>query len=125
MEEPACGAQAPSPAAFDDLTLFPQSVYSPRSLHPSAKQVFMSGTSPGISQSLYWLALALTPGLGPTRGRKLAEQFPSVEDIFHASLTELEALNLHAQSAQSIALSKSLDSAPEHVANALAARVQI
>ncbi len=85
----------------------------------------MSGTSPGISQSLYWLALALTPGLGPTRGRKLAEQFPSVEDIFHASLTELEALNLQAQSAQSIALGKSLDAAHEEFAKAVAAGVKI
>ncbi len=85
----------------------------------------MSGTSPGISQSLYWLALSLTPGLGPTRGRKLAEQFPSVEDIFHASLTELEALNLQAQSAQSIALGKSLDAAHEEVAKSVAAGVKI
>ena len=85
----------------------------------------MSGTSLGITQSLYWLALSLTPGLGPTRGRRLAEKFPSVEDIFHASLTELEGLNLQAQSAQHIALGKSLERAHEEMAKASAAGTQI
>src|SRR5260370_34657775 len=79
----------------------------------------------GTSNSLYWLALALTPGLGPTRGRKLAEHFETVGDIFHASLTELEALNLQAQSAQHIALGKSLEMAHEEFAKALAGGVQI
>ena len=77
------------------------------------------------SNALYWLALALTPGLGPTRGRKLAEHFETVEDIFQASLTELEALNLQAQSAQSIALGKSLETAHEEFARAAAAGVDI
>lgn len=85
----------------------------------------MSGTSLQITQSLYWLALSLTPGLGPTRGRRLAEKFPSVEDIFHASLTELEGLNLQAQSAQHIALGKSLERAHEEMAKASAAGTQI
>ncbi len=78
-----------------------------------------------VSNSLYWLALALTPGLGPTRGRKLAEHFGRIEDIFQASLTELEALNLQAQSAQHIALGKSLEMAHEEFAKALAAGIQI
>ena len=74
---------------------------------------------------MYWLALLLTPGLGPTRGRKLVERFASIEDVFHASLTELEALHLQAQSAQHIALGKSLELAHEEVAKANAAGVQI
>src|SRR5258708_16614125 len=85
----------------------------------------MAASSPGVSNSLYWLALLLTPGLGPTRGRKLVERFASVEDVFHASLTELEALHLQAQSAQHIALGKSLELAHEEVAKANAAGVQI
>ncbi|HEY6307725.1 MAG TPA: DNA-processing protein DprA [Candidatus Angelobacter sp.] len=85
----------------------------------------MAAPASQISNSLYWLALALTPGLGPTRGRKLAEHFGKIEDIFHASLTELEALNLQAQSAQHIALGKSLEMAHEEFAKALAGGVQI
>jgi DNA processing protein len=85
----------------------------------------MAAPASEISNSLYWLALALTPGLGPTRGRKLAEHFRKIEDIFHASLTELEALHLQAQSAQHIALGKSLEMAHEEFAKALAAGTQI
>src|SRR5260370_2227738 len=85
----------------------------------------MAQGASGISNSLYWLALSLTPGLGPTRGRKLAEHFPKIEDIFHASLTELEALHLPAQSAQYIALGKSLEMAHEEYAKAVASGVQI
>ncbi|MGE5324770.1 MAG: DNA-processing protein DprA [Actinomycetota bacterium] len=77
------------------------------------------------SNAVYWLALALTPALGPTRGRKLAEHFEAVDDVFQASLTELEALNLQAQSAQHIALGKSLEMAHEEFARAAAAGVEI
>ncbi len=77
------------------------------------------------SNALYWLALSLTPGLGPTRGRKLVERFAGIQDIFHASLTELEAENLQAHSAQHIALGKSLELAHDESAKAIAAGVQI
>jgi DNA processing protein len=77
------------------------------------------------SNALYWLALSLTPALGPTRGRKLAEHFENIDDIFQASLTELEALNLQAQSAQHIALGKSLELAHEEFARANAAGIEI
>jgi len=85
----------------------------------------MATASTGISNSIYWLALSLTPGLGPTRGRKLVEYFGNVEEIFHASLTELEGVNLQAQSAQHIALGKSLEMAHEEFAKAAAAAVEI
>jgi len=85
----------------------------------------MATASARTSNSLYWLALSLTPGLGPTRGRKLVERFANVQDIFHASLTELEAQNLQAQSAQHIALGKSLELAHDEFARAVAANVQI
>jgi DNA processing protein len=85
----------------------------------------MASTSTGISNNIYWLALSLTPGLGPTRGRKLVERFGNVQDIFHASLTELEAENLQAHSAQHIALGKSLELAHDEVAKAIAAGIQV
>src|SRR5512137_2566608 len=85
----------------------------------------MAAPAPETSNSLYWLALALTPGLGPMRGRKLAEHFGKIEDIFQASLTELEALNLQAQSAQHIALGKSLELAHEEYSKALAEGIHI
>ena len=65
--------------------------------------------------ALSWLALALTPGLGPTRARKLAEHFGSAEKIFLASLTELEACGLHAAAAQAIATGKSAALAQEEL----------
>jgi DNA processing protein len=85
----------------------------------------MATAQAATSNAIYWLALSLTPGLGPTRGRKLAERFGNIQDIFHASLTELEAENLKAQSAQHIALGKSLELAHDEVAKAVAAGVQI
>src|SRR5215467_2284002 len=85
----------------------------------------MATAHAATSNAIYWLALSLTPGLGPTRGRKLRERFGSVQDIFHASLTELEAENLQAQSAQHIALGKSLELAHDEMAKAAAAGVQI
>ncbi len=54
------------------------------------------------------LALASTPQLGPTGVRRLFERIPDVEQIFRASLTELEAAGLPAACAQSIALGNSL-----------------
>ena len=68
--------------------------------------------------ALNWLALALTPGLGPTRARKLAEHFGSAESVFCASLTELEACGLHAAAAQAIATGKSAASAQEEIQKA-------
>jgi len=61
------------------------------------------------------LALSCTPQLGPTRVRRLFERIPRLEDIFRASLTELEATGLPAVSAQSIALGNSLRLADEEL----------
>ena len=74
---------------------------------------------------MYWLALSLTPGLGPTRSRKLVEHFGSAEAVFHLSLTELEAAGLQAASAQAIALGKSLEGAGEEMVRATTAGAQI
>jgi len=68
-----------------------------------------------------WLALSLTPGLGPTKSRKLVEHFGSAEAVFRASLTELEGTGIRAMSAQSLATGKSAELALEEIARAAAA----
>ena len=76
-------------------------------------------------QVLQWLALSLTPGLGPTRTRHLVEHLGGIAAVFRASLTELEATGLLAVSAQSIATGKSWEFAQEESAKAAAAGVNI
>ena len=76
-------------------------------------------------QGTYWLALALTPGLGPARIKRVIEQFGTAERVFTATLTELEATGLRAISAQSIATGKSLEMAKEECAKAIEARARI
>ncbi|MGA8940432.1 MAG: DNA-processing protein DprA [Acidobacteriaceae bacterium] len=49
---------------------------------------------------LAWLALALTPGMGPTRCARAVRRLGAAERVFGASLTELEGLGLPAESAQ-------------------------
>ncbi len=80
------------------LTPFSLLLYSPPIFMQSATPVL--GSQP--SRQLLWLALAMTPQLGPTRARRLTEHFGGVEQVFRASLTELEGAGLHAASAQSI-----------------------
>ena len=82
-------------------------------------------TNPTSSQGTYWLALALTAGLGPTRIRKLIEHFGNAERVFNASLTELEATGMRAVSAQSIATGKSLELAQEECRKAVEAGARI
>jgi excinuclease UvrABC nuclease subunit len=43
------------------------------------------------SNQISWLALTLTPGLGPTRGKRLLEFFGSIEGVLNATLTELRS----------------------------------
>jgi DNA processing protein len=70
-------------------------------------------TSTTNESLISWLALALTPGLGPTRGRRLVEQFGGAQSIFKASLTELEAAGIKACSAQSFATGRSMELAQD------------
>jgi DNA processing protein len=58
---------------------------------------------PSEESHLAWMALTLTPGMGPTRIRKAMERLRAtsgVAHLLHASLTELEACGLPAASAQ-------------------------
>jgi DNA processing protein len=82
-------------------------------------------SNPASQQGTYWLALALTPGLGPTRIKKLIEHYGTAEHIFHASLTELEATGMRAVSAQSIATGKSLELAQQECAKAAEAGAKV
>lgn len=76
-------------------------------------------------QTLQWLALTLTPGLGPTRASRLVEHFGSIAAVFRASLTELEATGLLAVSAQSLGTGKSLELAQEEAGRVTAAGVHL
>jgi DNA processing protein len=49
---------------------------------------------------LAWIALALTPGLGPKRILKAAQALQDISRLFALSLTQLEGLNFPAESAQ-------------------------
>ena len=72
-----------------------------------------------------WLAIALTPGLGPTKARRLVEFFGSPSAVLRAPLTELEAAGIQAVSAQSLATGKSRELASKEVSLASAAGAQI
>jgi DNA processing protein len=67
-------------------------------------------------QYLGWLALGLTPGLGPRMAGKLLQDFSSSEAIFTASLTALEAKRLPAAEAQPIHTRQSLRAASKELA---------
>ncbi len=67
----------------------------------------------------------LTPGLGPTRGKRLVEFFGSIDAVFNVSLTELEAARLPAPAAQSLGMGRSLELANDEVARAKAAGIQL
>jgi DNA processing protein len=75
--------------------------------------------------SMQWLALALTPGLGPTKARRVIEFFGSVQALFRASLTELEAAGLRAVSAQSLGTGRSMELAQDELGKVAAAGARI
>jgi len=88
-------------------------------------EVAVAARNPASYQATYWLALALTPGLGPTRIKKLIERYGTAECVFHASLTELEATGMRAVSAQSVATGKSLELAQQECVKAVEAGARI
>jgi DNA processing protein len=91
----------------------------------AVRPVIMSTTAASQSNEALWLALALTPGLSAARVGPLVQHFGSVQAIFRASLTDLEAAGLRPASAQAIALGKSLESAQEEMLRAAAAGAQV
>src|SRR5437588_1465000 len=69
-------------------------------------------------KALAWLALSLTPGLGPPRVRRLVEYCGGAAAVLRASLTELESTGILASSAQSLGTGKSAELAQEELARA-------
>jgi DNA processing protein len=72
-------------------------------------------------QYLGWLALALTPGLGPRLAGKLLSEFGTPSAVFNASLTALEAQRLPAAVAQAIHSRQPMSDAARELAQAQAA----
>lgn len=100
------------------LTRFLAGSYSPLGVTVSSAAVI-----PATTHLLEWLAISLTPGLGPTKARKLIEHLGSAQGVLRASLTELEGTGIQAVSAQSLATGKSAELAREEIARAAAAGV--
>ena len=67
---------------------------------------------------LAWIALTLTPGLGPKRILKAAQTLPDLSCLFRLSLTELESLNFPASSAQFLFTGKARTEAEREVVRA-------
>jgi len=80
---------------------------------------------PSERLALQWLAIALTPRLGPTRARRLVEHFRGVQNIFKASLTGLEATGIQTVSAQSLGTGQSIELAQDELGRVAAARVTV
>ena len=76
----------------------------------------------GFNQIL-WLALTLTPGLGPTRSRRLVEFLGGVDEVFKATLTELKQ-PVPVASAQALATGRSIELAQDELAKAAAAGIR-
>src|SRR3954471_3018568 len=49
-----------------------------------------------------WIALNMTPGVGPRAAAKLLERFGSAEAVFNATRGELESLRLRPEAVESI-----------------------
>ena len=49
-----------------------------------------------------WIALNMTPGVGPRAATKLLERFGSADAVFHGRRTELEALRLKPETVESL-----------------------
>jgi DNA processing protein len=62
-----------------------------------------------------WMALMLTPKMGTTRIWKAMDRLGSAERLFEASLTELEALGMPAQSAQFVFEGKARAAAEDEI----------
>ncbi len=79
---------------------------------PTGSAVVPSGPPPNDVQ-LAWLALSLTPGLGPRRILQAVNNVGSVTRILELSLTDLEALRFPATAVQSISGGQALRDAEE------------
>jgi len=84
-----CGAQMTSTSLANSRSSAPVPV-----THPACAQ--------WTEDRLAWLALVLTPGLGPRRILQAVEKLDTPAHLFRLALTELESLTIPAQAAQFI-----------------------
>jgi DNA processing protein len=78
-----------------------------------------------LDQSLSWLALVLTPGLGARLTARLLREFGSPEQVFAAPLTALERCNLPAATAQAVASQGAFSAAQKELAQIRELGVQL
>ena len=69
-----------------------------------------------LDASLFWLALALTPGLASRLSARLLREFGSPEEVFRAPLPRLEACNLPGPVAQAVFKKQSFKRAEKELA---------
>ena len=75
-----------------------------------------SSSQPAGESRLAWLALALTPGLGPRRILQASQALEDVSKLFRLSLTELESLKFPASAVQFLFNGKARAEAEEELA---------
>jgi DNA processing protein len=76
-------------------------------------------------ETLHWLALRMTPGLGTLSTVRLLEKLKSPQDIFRSSATELQAAGLSPAQARSIATGCSFDDAVDQQGRMMKAGAQL
>ncbi len=86
-----------------------------RALTTPASSTLFTISEPIEQERLAWLALALTPGLGPRRILRAVREAGSAEEIMRLPLTGLEALQFPAQAVQFIADGQALLAANEEL----------
>jgi DNA processing protein len=74
---------------------------------------------------LAWVALTLTPGLGPKRILRAAKTLPDLSSLFRLSLTELESLNFPAPAAQFLFTGKARTEAERELVRVVEQKGQI
>jgi len=72
-----------------------------------------------------WIALNMTPGIGPRAAAKLLERFGSAEAVFGATRTELETLRLRPEAIESIRSREFFEKAVEEIERARTMGVDI
>lgn len=70
---------------------------------------------PSFPERHAWLALALTPGIGPRRILHAVDRCGTADHVLHLPLTELEALEMPAQAAQFIASGEAAHAADQEL----------
>jgi DNA processing protein len=82
-----------------------QSNFTRLQIAPAASLVFTAHCTPLTAHFMKeWIALNMTPGVGPRAAARLLERFGSAEGVFAALRPELERLRLRPEAVESIVL---------------------